>query len=118
MKRLLVALAILAALWPLHVAGAPDIVGIRAVLTSRAQHYGIAPQELIDLAGCETGWTWDQRVIGKQGELGPFQLHPKGKLRHFYASGYTDPFDWFEAGDYTAWQLSLGGGRAWSCYKG
>jgi hypothetical protein len=88
------------------------------VIAGRAVHYGINPEELIDLASCETGGTFNNRLVGKQGERGPFQFHPRGKLRHFHAVGYSDPEDWFESADYTAWILSLGGGGAWSCYKG
>lgn len=63
---------------------------------------------------CESAH-WRPRPVGAQGELGPAQLHPAGKLPVFYRLGYSDPFDWFEATDFLVTQFIAGQSRHWSC---
>lgn len=60
------------------------------------------------------GVGFDPYAIGKSGELGPVQLHPRGKLPEFFALGYTDPFSPWQAIDYLEGALQRGQAWAWS----
>ena len=62
----------------------------------------------------ETGGTYDPNLIGKQGELGAAQLHPRGKLPAFYARGYSDPRDPVQAIEFLEEQIHIGQAGAWS----
>ena len=59
------------------------------------------------------GYGHDPYRNGAQGERGPFQLHPQGKLLSFYAAGYTDPHSPWEALHFFEWQISIGEAKAW-----
>lgn len=65
--------------------------------------------------GCETGWTFNPYSVGRQGELGAAQLHPRGELRRFRAWGYDDPFSPYQSVRFMAQRFTMGGARAWSC---
>ena len=60
------------------------------------------------------GVGYDPYAVGRSGELGPVQLHPRGKLPEFYARGYTDPFDPYQAVDYLDNALQRGQASHWS----
>ena len=60
------------------------------------------------------GVGYDPYRNGRQGELGPVQLHPRGKLPEFYARGYRDPHSPHEAVDYLEWALANGQAGHWT----
>lgn len=62
----------------------------------------------------ETGGRYDPYALGAQGERGPAQLHPRGKLLRFYADGYTNPNDPDQAVTFLEAQLKEGQGSAWT----
>ena len=64
---------------------------------------------------CETGGTFDPYSIGRQGEEGAAQLHPRGLLPTFYAWGYDDPFDPYEAVLFMAQEFEAGQSFRWTC---
>lgn len=111
--RHLLALALALATW------SPEAV--RDVIWDRAVHHGVSAQQLIALASCETGGTFDPSLIGTQGEVSVFQLHPQGLGRHARQVGYDDPTDTWQAADYTArvfsgeWAWQGVGPSAWTC---
>jgi hypothetical protein len=78
---------------------------------------GVEHAWLYRVVGCETGWTWDPRAVGDYGtSFGAAQLHRGGgELPRFYAFGYTDPFDPYQAVEFMAVEFSAGRARAWSC---
>lgn len=76
--------------------------------------FEISEAWLYRIVRCEDP-TFDPYAVGRQGELGPAQLHPRGELRRFYAYGYSDPFDPYHAIRFLAQRLAMGGARAWSC---
>ena len=55
----------------------------------------------------------DAYAIGKKLELGPGQLHPKGKLPAFYKK-YKNPFDPEEVFPFIEEQIALGDGNHWA----
>jgi hypothetical protein len=59
--------------------------------------------------------TFDPYAVGRQGELGPAQLHPRGLLPKFYALGYLDPHSPYQALRFMAQEFSYGRSYAWSC---
>jgi Soluble lytic murein transglycosylase and related regulatory proteins (some contain LysM/invasin domains) len=97
----------------LAAAPAADRSDGQPIIEERAIAHGISPSWMVSIVGCES--RWNQYAVGRQGELGPAQLHPRGELQGFYARGYTDPYDWWQAGDYLAVRLAEGGARAWVC---
>jgi len=72
------------------------------------------------LAACivrvETGGTYDPYSVGRQGELGVAQLHPRGELTTFYSLGYDDPFSPYQAMHCLDWALAHGRGHYWSSF--
>ena len=64
--------------------------------------------------GVETGQTYEPYSYGRAGELGPGQLHPRGKLPEFYAAGFTDPFDPWATVAFMEMEFARGNARAWS----
>lgn len=62
----------------------------------------------------ETGGTFDPNAVGRAGEQGAAQLHPGGLLPDFYAVGYTDPWNPYQAVDYLDWKLAQGAAYNWS----
>lgn len=60
------------------------------------------------------GVGYDPYAVGRAGELGPVQLHPRGKLPEFYALGYTDPFSPVESIEYLERALARGQASHWS----
>lgn len=64
---------------------------------------------------CESGGNFNPYAVGRQGELGAVQLHPRGELLRFYSWGYDDPFSPYQAVAFLAQRLKQGGARAWTC---
>lgn len=64
--------------------------------------------------GYETGWSWSPNLVGRAGEIGAAQLHPRGRLADFYARGYSDPWNPYEAVAYADAEIRAGRGSAWS----
>ena len=76
---------------------------------------GVSWRRLYSIVRCETWPPFNPYSRGRQGELGPVQLHPRGELPRFRSWGYTDPFNPYEAIEFLALRLQQGGARAWSC---
>ena len=96
-------------------AQAADLDWIAEIIMDRATAHGVSGRWLISVAHCESGWNpW---AIGSAGEKGLFQLHPRGELLGFYRRGYTDPFDVYEAADFTALRFAEGASGAWTCAR-
>lgn len=64
----------------------------------------------------ETGHTLNPYSVGRAGELGVAQLHPRGLLPEFYDAGYTNPFSPYQSMDFLEDALARGEGPAWSAY--
>lgn len=86
-----------------------------AAIDEAAVEMGVSYAWLYATVRCETGWTWNPYVRGRQGELGPAQLHPRGELLRFFALGYDDPFSPYQSIRFMAQRFAAGGWRAWSC---
>jgi hypothetical protein len=86
----------------------------RLAIAEAAETYGVSEAWLLAVARCEAPGL-NPYAVGRQGELGIAQLHPRGELRRFYALGYANPFNPYEAMDFMAWRFSVGGARAWAC---
>jgi hypothetical protein len=54
-------------------------------------------------------------AVGRAGELGAAQLHPRGMLPVFYRMGYTNPYNPYDAAHFMADMFLVGRARAWSC---
>ncbi len=76
---------------------------------------GVSETTLTRIVGCETGGTFNPYSVGRQGELGPVQLHPRGELLRFRSWGLDDPFNPWLAVGFLATRIQQGGARAWSC---
>lgn len=78
---------------------------------------GVASSWLYRVVACETGHTFNPRAIGDYGtSFGAAQLHHGGgELPRFYAFGYTDPFDPYQAIEFMAIEFRGGRAVAWSC---
>jgi hypothetical protein len=86
-----------------------------AAIEQYADEQGVSYRWLLSIVRCETGGTFDPYSVGRQGERGAVQLHPRGELIRFYAWGYDDPYSPYQSVRFLAQRLSMGGARAWSC---
>lgn len=88
-----------------------------AAIDQAASTTGVTASWLARVVGCETGGTFDPYAVGDHGtSLGPAQLHVGGgELSRFYAQGYGDPFDPYQAVSFMASEFALGRAGAWSC---
>lgn len=86
-----------------------------AAIDQYADEQGVSRAYLRRIVSCETGATFDPYSVGRQGELGAAQLHPRGRLRHFLALGYLDPFSPWQSVRYLAQEIRFGRASAWSC---
>jgi hypothetical protein len=85
-----------------------------------AVNHGVSEAALLRVARCETHGTFDPYAVGDHGtSYGLFQLHRGGLLGLFYVA-HSDPFDPYQAADFTAEVLA---GEhdgvwmsAWSCW--
>jgi hypothetical protein len=89
----------------------------QAIIREHAATWGVSGDRLVSVARCETGNSWRTDLIGRQGEVGPFQLLPgRGNgLDTFYRWGYSDPTDWHDASDFAARMFAAGRGGEWHC---
>lgn len=83
------------------------------IVRDRAAAHGVSGAYMVAVARCES--RLDPDAVGAAGELGIFQLHPRGELLNFYGRGYTDPRDPWQAADFAAARFSEGAARYWSC---
>jgi hypothetical protein len=90
----------------------PDDVS--AAIVQYAAEIGVSEAYLYAVVSCEDP-SFNPYAVGRQGELGPVQLHPRGRLQHFLSLGYTDPYSPYQAVRYLAQEISFGRASAWSC---
>ena len=76
---------------------------------------GVGYWRLWNIVDCETAHTFSPNAIGRAGEIGAVQLHPRGELPRFYAYGFDNPWDPYQAVAFLAQRLIEGGARAWTC---
>lgn len=86
-----------------------------AAIEQYSAEFDVSYTWLRSIVRCETGGTFDPYAVGRQGELGAVQLHPRGELLRFYAWGYDNPLSPFQAVAFLAQRLKQGGARAWTC---
>jgi hypothetical protein len=86
-----------------------------AAIQQYSEEIGVSRAWLLRIVRCETAGTFDPYSVGRSGELGAVQLHPRGELQRFYAWGYLDPFSPWQSVRFLAQRISMGGARAWSC---
>lgn len=115
-------IALLAAAWLGLLTGSP--AHAQALYTSDdtlnaisqySAEIGVSEARLLAIVRCETGGTFDPYSVGRQGEMGAVQLHPRGLLPKFYALGYLDPFSPWQSVRFLAQEIHFGRARAWSC---
>lgn len=68
-----------------------------------------------DVVACETGGTFSNYLVGRAGEVGAVQLHPRGELPRFYDWGYLDPHSPWQSVRFLVQRYLYGGQGAWSC---
>ena len=120
MKTLLLVTAfLLALLWarPAHAQEIYTSDDVIAAIDQASEEIGVSRAYLFRIVRCETGGTFDPYSVGRQGELGAVQLHPRGRLLHFFSLGYDDPFSPYQAVRYLAQEISFGRAAAWSCAR-
>ena len=103
--------ALLAIASPVH---ADEDVSVSDVIIERANAHNISASMMLRLADCES--RMDPRAVGKEGEVGLMQLHPRGLLPEFFRLGYGNPWSAWQQSDFTARMLADGLGRHWSCW--
>lgn len=95
----------------------------RRAIDIAASQTGVSATRLDQIVRCETrGDEYDPDAVGDHGtSFGAVQLHRGGLLEYFYAQGYEDPFNPYEATSYLARAVSgewayLGiGSWSWTC---
>ena len=85
------------------------------VIHAAAARHGVSGAALERTLRCESHLT--PTAVGRAGELGMAQLHPRGLLPTFYARGFTDPFVAEEAIEFTAMMFAEGAARHWTCAR-
>ena len=98
-----------------QVYGQADEAAIVATIQEAAARHGVSAARLVQVARCES--RLDPNAVGRAGELGVLQLHPRGELLTFYARGFSDPFNVAQAAEFTAQRFAEGAARAWSCAR-
>jgi hypothetical protein len=87
-----------------------------AAIDQASTEHGVSWTWLHRVINCETGGTMNPYKVGDHGtSFGAAQLHRGGLLGAFYAQGYSDPMNPYEALDFTAAQFAAGNSRAWTC---
>jgi soluble lytic murein transglycosylase-like protein len=86
-----------------------------AAIDQASAETGVSWSWLYRVVGCETGHSFNPYAVGRQGERGAAQLHPRGKLPQFYQLGYDDPYDPYQAVRFMAYRFAAGQAGAWSC---
>jgi hypothetical protein len=85
---------------------------VYAAIADAAAETGVPEATLVRVIWCES--KFNPYAVGRSGEQGLVQLHPRGELRTFFASGFADPTNPYEAVRFLAQRLAQGS-RAWSC---
>jgi hypothetical protein len=88
-----------------------------AAIDQASDEIGVPAAVLYHIVRCETGGRFDPYSVGRQGELGAAQLHPRGLLPTFYAWGYDDPFSPWQSVRFLAQQITYGRASQWSCAR-
>ena len=86
-----------------------------AAIDQASADTGVSRARLYAIVRCETGGTFSPNAVGRLGEIGAAQLYRKGELPNFYARGYDNPWNPYQAVDFLANRLLEGGARAWTC---
>jgi hypothetical protein len=73
--------------------------------------YGLDWEFAWEVARC------DPYLVGAAGEIGWYQLHPRGVLPSFYAAGYTDPYDAYQQIEFVARYVSENSWGEWTCAR-
>lgn len=94
---------------------AQGIEEIQAIIREAAGRHGVSGDRLVQVARCESRFI--THAVGRAGEQGLFQLHPSGLRRTFLNMGYGDPFNAWEASDFTAWAFAHGLSSHWTCAR-
>lgn len=94
-----------------------DATDTLAAIEQTSQAWGVSHAWIHRVVGCETGWTFNPYAVGDRGtSFGPAQLHRGGgELPRFYAFGYDDPFDPYQAVEFMAREFLAGRASSWSC---
>lgn len=88
-----------------------------AIDTESAEQ-GVSHAVLTQVVGCETGWTFDPASVGDGGlSIGAAQLHRYGLRSTFYAWGYTDPWNPYQAIAFMGRAFNAGMASHWTCYR-
>lgn len=106
---------------PAEAGGGWSDAQVSEALTLASNRHGVSRGLLRCIAFYETGGTFDPSVVGDNGESwGLYQLHRRGLRPTFYAWGYDDAFNPYEAADFTAAYIAeygRAGARHWSPVK-
>jgi hypothetical protein len=87
-----------------------------AAIDAASAETGVSASWLRRVVYCETGGTLSPSVIGDHGtSFGAAQLHRGGLLGTFYAQGFGDPFNPYEAIAFMAYQFLSGNSFLWTC---
>lgn len=87
---------------------------VTAIITDRANAWGVDPAEMIAVASCESHL--DPDAVGDHGDsVGLFQINANGLADEFWAEGYSSRYNAWESADFAAEQFSRGNAGAWSC---
>jgi len=114
---LVITLLLVMGVLPAHAQDAYTSDDVIAAIDQYSVEFNIPQTWLLRIVRCETGGTLDPYSIGRQGELGAVQLHPRGELRRFLSWGYDDPFSPYQAVRFLAQRISMGGASAWTCAR-
>lgn len=94
------------------------------ILVEASIKYDVWYDKLRDTTHCESmHFNMDVitgRILGRAGEIGAVQLHPRGLLPEFYRSGFSNPRSFTESITFLAQKMSNDNiqymERNWSCY--
>lgn len=112
----LVALSVLCGTYkPAFAAGPYTAEDTINAIDAASAEIGVDWQWLYNTVGCETGWSFSNYRVGRQGEVGAVQLHPRGELPRFYQWGYLDPHSPYQSVRFLAQRATMGGAGAWTC---
>jgi hypothetical protein len=109
---MLLAVGVLVTCAPAHAYDADDTL---AAIDQVSASSGVSYTRLYRIIRCETGGTFDPNSVGRMGELGAVQLYRRGELPTFYARGYDNPWNPYQAVEFLATRLLEGGAHAWTC---
>jgi hypothetical protein len=88
------------------------------IIYEEAARYGVSGDWLYWVASCETGGTFNQSLVGRQGEIGIFQWHPRGLWSSVPVfQSWADVYDLRLNVRAAAWAFSRGLSFHWSCAR-